>query len=67
MVMTPDAEHSEWVEREISRAEEMGKPILPLLLKGRPFFGLGHLHYEDVTGGQMPTGRWVEDLRKRLA
>jgi hypothetical protein len=43
VVMTPDAEQSEWVAREIERADELRKPILPLLLEGRPFFRLGDL------------------------
>jgi hypothetical protein len=64
VVMTPEAEESQWVDREISRAEEGRKPILPLLLRGTKFFGLGHLHYEDVAGGTMPSKEWIEQLRR---
>jgi hypothetical protein len=31
VVMTPAAESSTWVAREINHAEETGKPILPIL------------------------------------
>ena len=35
VLMTPESEESEWVEREILLAEDEGKPILPLLLRGK--------------------------------
>ncbi|GAA4669860.1 toll/interleukin-1 receptor domain-containing protein [Phytohabitans rumicis] len=54
VVMTPAAEESRWVMREITYAEKADRPILPLLLSGREFFGLSDLQYEDVTGGRMP-------------
>ena len=66
VVMTPAAKKSDWVNREIDLADEEGKPILPLLLDGRQFFQLRDKHYEDVTGGKMPSDRWVEQLRSHL-
>jgi hypothetical protein len=63
VVMSPAAEASVWVNREIIQAEEMGKPIHPLLVKGRRFFRLADVQYEDVTGGQMPPPRFVDRLR----
>jgi hypothetical protein len=53
--MSPAAEASEWVDRELARAELKGLPVLPLLLDGDPFFRLGPTQYEDVRGGRMPT------------
>jgi tetratricopeptide (TPR) repeat protein len=63
VVMSPAAENSVWVNREIVQAEEMGKPIHPLLLKGRRFFRLADVQYEDVTEGRMPPLRLVDRLR----
>lgn len=63
VVMTPAAENSDWVSREITRAERAGKPILPLLRSGDPLFHLSDLHYEDVTDGRMPSAAFVERLR----
>jgi hypothetical protein len=54
VVMSPAAESSEWVDRELARAELKGVPIVPLLLAGDPFFRLGSTQYEDVRGGRMP-------------
>lgn len=65
-VMTPSAESSTWVEREIIRADEMGKPILPLLLSGKPFFQLSHVQHEDVSGREMPSRRYLERLGEVL-
>jgi len=61
-VMTPAAAGSEWVEREVQFAQQLAKPILPLLLSGRPFFRLGTTQHEDVTGGGMPTAKFIERL-----
>lgn len=63
VVMTPDANDSNWVEREINQAEHAQRVILPLLLRGSRFFSLGHLEYEDVTAGQMPTPGFIERVR----
>jgi hypothetical protein len=63
VVMTPQAEESDWVAREIDQAELMNKPIFPLLLDGRRFFRLSNLQYEDVTGARMPKPSFVARLR----
>jgi hypothetical protein len=63
LVMTPEAERSTWVARELERAETRGKPILPILLHGEPFDSLSMLHYDDVTARQMPSDRFVRRLR----
>ncbi|HET9257573.1 MAG TPA: beta-propeller fold lactonase family protein [Pseudonocardiaceae bacterium] len=63
VVMTPQAEESEWVAREINQAELMNKPIFPLLLDGQGFFRLSNLQYEDVTGARMPKPSFVARLR----
>ena len=54
VVMTPSAAESRWVTNEIVYAQQLGKTILPLLLKGRPLISVAALHYEDVQGGLMP-------------
>jgi hypothetical protein len=62
VVMSPAAESSEWVDRELARAELKGLPVLPLLLEGDPFFRLGSTQYEDVRGGRMPQEFFVRRL-----
>jgi len=54
VVMTPDAEASMWVSREINYAEAKKKLVFPLLLRGDPFFRLSNIQYENVTDGRMP-------------
>lgn len=63
VVMTPEAESSTWVSREIRHAERNGRPILPLLLEGQEFFVLNHLQFEDVRQGGMPSATFVAYLR----
>ncbi|MBB5870046.1 hypothetical protein F4553_003425 [Allocatelliglobosispora scoriae] len=62
-VMSPASEGSEWVERELVRAQDGGRPIMPILLSGRPFFRLNATQFEDVTGDRMPQDRFVAKLR----
>ncbi len=64
---TPDADESRRVREEINRAEVMQRPILPLLLKGYAFFGLGLTHYHSVVGGEMPRSDYVARLAKMVA
>jgi Protein of unknown function (DUF3105)/TIR domain len=63
VVMTPGAEQSAWVAGEIGYAQQLGKPILPLLLDGAPFASLGHLPAERVVGGGLPGAPFVDQLR----
>lgn len=63
VVMTPGAEESDWVNREITQAEELGRPILPLLLDGTRFFRLSNIQFEDVRDGRLPARRFVDRLR----
>jgi serine/threonine-protein kinase len=64
IVMTPESEDSEWVEREIQRADSEGKPILPLLLRGREFFRLNEIQFEDVRSGEMPSAAFLARLHR---
>jgi hypothetical protein len=62
VVMTPHAEESDWVRREITRAQGERKPIMPLLLRGKPFMQINEIQYESVDGGGMPSDRFVGNL-----
>lgn len=64
VVMTPDAENSIWVGREIDQAESTGRPILPLLLRGSRFFRLAEHQYEDVRTGVLPSDRWFARVQE---
>jgi hypothetical protein len=66
VVMTPEAERSVWVTREINQAERTNRPVFPLLLAGHEFFRLSDIQYEDVSGGRMPPLRFIERLRHLL-
>jgi hypothetical protein len=63
VVMTPAAERSRWVRREINQAEQSDRPIMPLLLAGRVFFELSEKHYDDVRRQRLPSAEFVERIR----
>jgi hypothetical protein len=67
VVMTPGADESDWVKREINYAERLGRPILPLLLEGNGFFRLNNYQAEDVRQGQLPTQPFVNRLKQLVA
>jgi len=64
VVMTPAAETSEWVEREIMLAQREGKLIFPLLLRDEVFPLLITMQYVDVTDGRMPPQDFYNRLRQ---
>ena len=66
VVMTPEADSSGWVAREINLAHQHRIPILSLLLRGERFFSLNDLQEEDVRGGALPSSRFLNDLRSKL-
>jgi hypothetical protein len=66
IIMTPGADQSDWVNREISQAEQAKRPILPLLLSGTRFFTLANLQYENVNTASMPSAAFVTRLHALL-
>jgi formylglycine-generating enzyme required for sulfatase activity len=64
VVMSPDAEHSEWVEREVLLAQRENKPIFPMLLEGKEFPLLITTQYADVQGGDFPQSDFFDRLRQ---
>jgi uncharacterized protein len=63
VLMTPQADESEWVSNEIQRAKISRRPIFPLLVSGQSFFVLGNLQHEDVSDGRMPSIDLLHELR----
>lgn len=57
VIMSPDAQSSDWVEREILVAEDPDhkKPIFPVLLRGKAWARLANIHYEDMQAGLKAT------------
>ena len=62
VVMTPDSERSEWVEREVQLALREEKPILPLRLLGPGFSLLITKQHVDVAGERLPPADFYETL-----
>jgi len=69
VVMTPQSGASRWVEREVMLADELQKPMFPVLLDGdlhaselwALFFGK---QYEDARGGKLPAERFSTKLER---
>jgi formylglycine-generating enzyme required for sulfatase activity len=49
--MSPEAQTSDWVEREILLSERTRKPIFPVLFEGEAWARLGNIQYDDMTAG----------------
>jgi len=62
VIMTPEAEGSEWVNNEVMLAMTTGKSIFPLLLRGQVLTSIGEIQYADVSGGEMPDEGFFGDL-----
>lgn len=68
VIMSPEAAESDWVEREILRAEAQKKPIYPVLLRGEAWSRLANIQYEDLRAGLAAklSARFLERLRSRF-
>lgn len=68
VVMSPNAYESDWVEREILRAEQRKKPICPVLLAGDAWSRLANLQYEDMREGLRArlSAQFIEALRSSI-
>lgn len=62
VIMTPSAEKSEWVEKEILLAKRHNLVIYPLLLDGNVFEILIDNQYEDVRGQLLPSPAFFAKL-----
>lgn len=62
VVMTPNSEQSDMVEKEILLAQEEKKKVVPLLLRGKRFDFFVNVQCTDVTSGELPP----EDFYKQL-
>jgi hypothetical protein len=68
VLMSQSAKNSDWVNREIQYAEDIGIPIYPVLLNGQAFFRLRDKQYEDMTLGLRGTlsNRFLRQLQNLL-
>lgn len=63
VIMSPAAEESEWVEREILESQFRGRDFVPILLKGDRLFLLASSHYFDARDGALPDEKLIRQLR----
>ncbi|MCB9454048.1 MAG: TIR domain-containing protein [Anaerolineaceae bacterium] len=66
VVMTPEAEQSLWVEKEILMAHKYERPIFPLQLGQEVFDLLINVQAIQVKPGELPDERFFERLRKAV-
>lgn len=62
VIMTPQAQASRWVEREVGLADDLNKPLFPLLLDGSNWPLFVRTQYEDVTPDRMPSPAFINRL-----
>jgi formylglycine-generating enzyme required for sulfatase activity len=66
VIMTPEAQQSRWVQREVAWADEREKPFFPVLLDGEnwPVFVL--TQYADARDGHLPNEQFLEELAEHV-
>jgi formylglycine-generating enzyme required for sulfatase activity len=62
VVMTPESEKTDWVEKEYLFAKKENKPLFPLLLEGDCFPFFVNQQYHDVRDGRLPPKKFIERL-----
>ncbi len=66
LLMSPEAEESEWVRKEILLAKRYKKPIFPLLLAGEEFPIVIDIQFADVKDGSLPGTDFHRRLRRAV-
>lgn len=66
VIMSPTAEASEWVHKEILLAKRYQKPIFPLLLSGSEFPLLIDIQYADVRDSALPNAAFHRRIRESV-
>jgi len=66
LVMSPRSVESEWVQRELTFAQQLKKPIFPLLLDGERWFQVIDIQMTDVQGGKLPPDIFFNKVRSKL-
>ncbi len=66
ILMSPRSSASDWVEKELTLAEDLKKPIFPVLLEGTCFPLLGDIQFENVSGGSYPSNAFLVRLARDL-
>ena len=66
LVMSTNSFDSMWVQNDVSYAQANNKPIYPLLLEGQVWLSMAAMQYVDVRNGEMPPGRFFNELREDL-
>jgi tetratricopeptide (TPR) repeat protein len=67
VLMSPHSRKSRWVQRELTLADNWGKPTYPLLLDGDNFEIFVLTQYADVTDGTLPTAQWYDRLTQDVS
>lgn len=62
VIMTPEAEASLWVQREVALAEKWDKPVFPLLLEGENWPSFVLTQYVDVRNDHLPLMSFCDKL-----
>lgn len=66
VIMTPAGAESPWVMDEIDYARRHGREIVPILLEGDKFFGIGHIQVEILLDREMPSDRFIKTLKRLI-
>jgi len=66
LVMSPSSKESDWVQRELTFAQDLKKPIFPLLLAGERWFQVINIQMTDVQGGKLPPDNFFDTVKLAL-
>lgn len=66
LVASENSFRSKWVQKEMTRAERIGKRLFPLLLSGQPWLSIESTQYVDVTDRSLPTERYYKRLESAV-
>ncbi len=66
VIMSPDAEQSNWVQTEITLIFDRNKPLFPMLLEGEKWTIIGRRQYVNVADASLPQADFLENLGRHV-
>ncbi len=67
VIMSPDSRKSKWVQREVAYADEIMRPIFPILLEGKPWPLLLTMQHVNATDDELPSDEFFARLRELVS
>jgi len=66
VIMSSNSYNSDWVQNEVSYAQDEKKAMFPILLEGKRWVSFAAKQYADTRNGELPPNSYFSTIKKQL-